>query len=73
MRITFKYTLGDHVIEKSTNIKGRIVVVGADDIAHCYEVLFERPIMGRKRHWKREAEIEAAPAPKKKKRARSGN
>lgn len=66
MRITFKHALGDHVIEKSTDIKGTIVVVGADDIGHCYEVLFERPIMGRKRHWKREAEIKAAPAPKKK-------
>ena len=67
MRITFKYALGDHVIEKSTDIKGMIVVVGADDIGHCYEVLFERPIMGRKRHWKRESEIKTAPAPKKNK------
>lgn len=67
MRITFKYALGDKVIEKSTDTKGRIVMVGADDIGHCYEILFERPIMGRKRHWKRESEIKAAPASKKKK------
>lgn len=67
MRITFKHALGDHVIEKSTGIKGRIVIAGVDDIGHCYEVLFERQIMGRKRHWKRESEIKAAPAPKKNK------
>lgn len=66
MQIRFKYALGDHIIEKSTKIQGRIVIVGADDIGHCYEVMFERPIMGRKRHWKRESEIKAAPAPKKK-------
>ncbi len=67
MQIRFKYALGDHVIEKSTKIQGSIVVVGVDDIGHCYEVLFEQPIMGRKRHWKRESEIRKAPAPKKKK------
>ena len=67
MRITFKYALGDQVIEKSTDRKGRIVIVGADDIGHCYEIQFEQPSMGRKRHWKRESEIKAAPAPNKKK------
>lgn len=71
MRITFKYALGDQVIEKSTDIKGRIVIVGADDVGHCYEVQFERPIMGRRRHWKRESEISLVPAPKKKKKKSS--
>lgn len=70
MRITFKYSLGDHVIDKATKITGRIVIVGADDIGVCYEVQFARAISsGRKRQWKRESEIEPMlPAPKKRKK-----
>ncbi len=70
MRVTFKFNLGDQVIEKATKIEGRIVIVAADDVGHCYTVQFAKRIHGRKQHWKREGEIELAPAkPKKKKRA----
>lgn len=70
MRITFKYKLGEQVIENATKIKGRIVIVGADDIGHCYEIVFEQQIMGRKRHWKREPEITLVPASKKKNKSK---
>lgn len=73
MRITFKFNLGDQVTEKATDIEGRIVLVGADDIGHLYTVQFQQPIRGNKRHWKREGEIELVPAkakPKKKRGAR---
>ncbi len=71
MRITFKFKLGDQVTENATGIEGRIVIVAADHIGHCYEVAFQQPIRGNKRHWKRELEITLLPAkPKAKKKKR---
>ncbi len=65
MRINFEFKLGDEVIEKATAIRGRVVVLGRDDVGNIYEIHFQQPTMGRRRHWKRAGEIELAPKPKK--------
>ncbi len=67
MLVEFGFALGADVVEKATGVAGRIVVCGIDDIGINYEVGFQKQIMGRRRHWKRESEIRLAKKLKKKK------
>ena len=64
MNVNFKFEPGDEVVEKATGLRGRVVVCGIDEISTTYEVSFEQRILGRRRHWKRPAEIKAAPKKK---------
>ena len=60
MLVEFVFAPGADVVEKATGVAGRIVVCGIDDIGINYEVSFQKQIMGRRRHWKRESEIRLA-------------
>ena len=60
MLVEFGFALGADVVEKATGVAGRIVVCGIDEIGITYEISFDRQIMGRRRHWKRETEIRLA-------------
>ena len=67
MQVTYRFALDARVIDKATNTHGHIVTLGTDELGAVYEVAFDTRIMGRRRHWKRTAELKAEPQKKKNK------